>query len=282
MIGVGGGLVTALAWGVAAVFGARSSRSVGPLVAFAYSNAIAFAIILVVALATAGLPSGTAADWGWACLVGIGIVLAFPLTFTALTIGRIGIVSAVIATDGAMAAIFAVLTGEELGRLAAGGLVLAVLGIVLSVLQPAPARSAGPSRDRLAALLALCAACCFAATLIGASRADSIEPAWVVATGRAFGLVLATIPILLVTRASLPRAAAPLVAANGACDVAGFLTFTAVSREGLAVPAVLASQYALVPIFYGVLAFRERLTPLQWIGVAITLAGVALIAISNA
>jgi drug/metabolite transporter (DMT)-like permease len=282
MIGVGGGLLTALAWGVAAIFAAKASRSVGPLVAFAYSNAIAFCIILVVALASAGLPSGSATDWAWTGLVGLGLVLAFPLTFTALTIGRIGIVTAVIATDGAMAAIYAVLTGEELGTLAAAGLVLGVVGIVLSVLQPAPAASAGPSRDRLAVLLALGAAVCFAATLVGASQAESIEPQWVVATGRGIAVVLATIPILLATRARLPRAAAPLVAANGACDLTGFLVFTAVSRDGLAVPAVLASQYALVPIFYGVVAFEERLTPLQWIGVTLTLVGVALVAVSNA
>jgi drug/metabolite transporter (DMT)-like permease len=282
VLNLGGGLFTALAWGGAAVFGARASRSVGPLVAFAYSNAFAFGLVLVIALASAGLPSGTATDWAWVALVGIGIALALPLTFVAFTIGRLGIVSAVIATDGAMAALFAVLSGEELGALAAAGLVLAVVGIVLSVLQPAPARSVGPSRDRLAVLLALVAAVCFAATLVGASEAESVDPPWVVATGRGIAVVLATIPILLVTRAKLPRAGAPFVAANGACDVAGFLVFTAVSRDGLAVPAVLASQYALVPIFYGVVAFRERLTPLQWAGVALTLVGIALIAISNA
>lgn len=282
MIGVGGGLLAALAWGVAAVFGAKASRSVGPLVAFAYSNVIAFGIILALAFASAGLPTGTVTDWAWTGLVGLGIVLAFPLTFTALTIGRIGIVAAVIATDGAIAAIVAVLTGEELERLATAGLVLAVIGVVLSVLQPAPARSSGPSRDRLAAVLALGASVCFTATLVGASRARSIDPQWVVATGRGVAVVLATIPILLVSRARLPRAAAPLVAANGACDVTGFLAFTAVSRDGLAVPAVLGSQYALVPIFYGVVVFKERLTPLQWIGVALTLLGVALVAVSSA
>lgn len=282
MIGVGGGLLTALAWGFTSVFGAKASRSVGPLVAFAYANAVAFVVIVVVALASAGLPSGDAADWAWTGLVGVGWVLAFPLTFTALTIGRIGIVSAVIATDGAIAALFAVLTGEELGPLAAAGLVLAVLGIVLSVLQPAPARSSGPARDRLAVLLAIGAAVCFAATLVGASEAKSVDPRWVTATGRAIAVLLATIPILLVTRARLPRAAAPVITANGTCDVLAFLTFAAVSRDGLAVPAVLSSQYALVPLAYGVLAFRERLTPLQWIGVALTLLGVALIALSSA
>jgi drug/metabolite transporter (DMT)-like permease len=282
LINLGGGLFTALAWGGAAVFGARASRSVGPLVAFAYSNVFAFGLVLVIALASAGLPRGTGTDWAWVALVGVGIALALPLTFFAFTIGRIGIVSAVIATDGAMAAIFAVLTGEELGVLAKTGLVLAVAGIVLSVLQPAPARSVGPSRDRLAVLLALAAAVCFAATLVGASEADSIDPQWVVATARAIAVALATVPILLVTRARLPRAGAPFVAANGACDIAGFLVFTAVSRDGLAVPAVLASQYALVPILYGVVAFRERLTPLQWLGVALTLVGIALIAVSSA
>lgn len=282
MTGIAGGLATALAWGVAAIFAAYASRGVGPLVTFAYSNLIAFALVLVVALASSGLPSAPASDWAWAALVGLGITAAFPLTFTALTLGRIGVVSAVIATDGAIAAVVAILTGEELAAAAGAGIAMVAGGVLLSVLQPAPGSSAGPSRDRLAVVLALGAAVCFAATLVGASRADGIEPAWVVTTGRGIGVLLATLPILAIRRPRLPRAALPLVTANATCDVAGFLVFVTVARDGLAVPAVLSSQYALVPLLYGVIVFRERLTPLQWIGVALTLAGVATVAAVSA
>jgi drug/metabolite transporter (DMT)-like permease len=42
---------------------------------------------------------------------------------------------------------------------------------------------------------------------------------------------------------------------------------------------VLASQYAIVAVIGGLLVFRERLTPLQGLGVLTTMVGVAMLAV---
>jgi drug/metabolite transporter (DMT)-like permease len=274
-----GGLIAALAWGSATIASAQASRDAGPFVAFACANVVALAITLPIALAS-GSPTGApAAAWGWAVVYGFGLIGAFGFAFPALTIGRVGIVAPVIATDGAIAALFAILTGESVASLAAAGLVLVVGGVVLSVLQPAPAESAGPRRDRLAALLGLASAACFATAFIAASKTDGLDAAWVVAVGRAVNVVFVTIPI--VAHTGLPRLSRRtwlLIAGEAIGDVVGNVAFVAATRDGLAVPAVLGSQYAIVAALLGVFFFRERLTPLQWGGVALTLTGVAIVA----
>lgn len=125
MTGIVGGLIAALAWGGATVSSAQASRDVGPFVAFACANVVAFLITLPIALAT-GMPDAPASAWGWTVVYGVALIGAFGFAFPALTIGRVGIVAPVIAVDGAIAALFAFLTGEPIVALAGVGLVAVV------------------------------------------------------------------------------------------------------------------------------------------------------------
>ncbi len=282
MTGIVGGLIAALAWGGATVSSAQASRDVGPFVAFACANVVAFLITLPIALAT-GMPDAPASAWGWTVVYGVALIGAFGFAFPALTIGRVGIVAPVIAVDGAIAALFAFLTGEPIVALAGVGLVVVVVGVVLSVLQPAPLTSLGPRRDRLAVVLGLASALCFATAFIAASKTTGLEPAWVVTVGRAVNIVFVTVPVLAATGVPrLPRRVWLLIGGEAVGDVVGNIAFVTATRDGLAVPAVLGSQYAIVAALLGAFFFRERLTPLQWGGVALTLFGVGLIAAVSA
>ena len=62
---------------------------------------------------------------------------------------------------------------------------------------------------------------------------------------------------------------------NCAGDLAGFSLFILATEDGVAVPAVLASQYATLTAVFGYFVFHERLKPWQWAGVALTIAGTA-------
>ena len=73
----------------------------------------------------------------------------------------------------------------------------------------------------------------------------------------------------------LTRAALPFVVASGLCEVGGFACYALGSRHGIAVAAVLASQFAAVAAVAAYLLFHERLTRLQLAGVIAILAGVA-------
>jgi drug/metabolite transporter (DMT)-like permease len=57
----------------------------------------------------------------------------------------------------------------------------------------------------------------------------------------------------------------------------GFASYAFGARHGLAVAAVLASQFAGVAVLVGFLAFRERLARLQVVGVLAIVAGVSVL-----
>jgi len=69
-----------------------------------------------------------------------------------------------------------------------------------------------------------------------------------------------------------------LVLFCGVADAAAFTSFIVASEHGgVAVPAVISSQFAAVSVLIGVLAMGERLSRLQLGGVLSILAGVALV-----
>ena len=65
----------------------------------------------------------------------------------------------------------------------------------------------------------------------------------------------------------MTRPALPLVVIAGIAEVVGFALFAGGSRHGVAVAAVLASQFAAIAAVAAYFLFRERLTRVQLVGV---------------
>jgi len=76
-------------------------------------------------------------------------------------------------------------------------------------------------------------------------------------------------------RLRLPARVVPLVIASGLCEVAGFFSYTLGSRHGIAIAAVLSSQFAVLALAVSYALFGERLGRIQLVGVACVIAGVA-------
>lgn len=68
---------------------------------------------------------------------------------------------------------------------------------------------------------------------------------------------------------------------SGLCEVAGFALFTVGSRHGIAVSAVLASQFAAIAAVAAYLLFGERLARVQLAGVTSIVVGVAILSASD-
>jgi drug/metabolite transporter (DMT)-like permease len=90
-------------------------------------------------------------------------------------------------------------------------------------------------------------------------------------------VAIIALPLLASRKLHLTRAALPLVVASGLCEVAGFTCYAVGSREGIAVAAVLGSQFAAVAAVAAYVLFHERLTRLQVAGVATIAVGVAVV-----
>ena len=86
-----------------------------------------------------------------------------------------------------------------------------------------------------------------------------------------------TIPLAATGRVLWTRPAAPLVVIAGIAEVVGFSSFALGSRDGLAVAAVLASQFAAVAAVAAYFLFSERLSRLQLVGVTTIVAGVTVL-----
>ncbi|HWJ31618.1 MAG TPA: hypothetical protein VNR59_04690, partial [Gaiellaceae bacterium] len=67
----------------------------------------------------------------------------------------------------------------------------------------------------------------------------------------------------------IEAAAAPLVVVSGICEVAGFASYSLGARHGVAVSAVLASQFAAVATVAAFVVFGERLRSIQVVGIVL-------------
>ena len=116
-------------------------------------------------------------------------------------------------------------------------------------------------------LLACAAALSFGASLYATSKASADLPVpWVLLPARLIGVAALAVPLALRGTLALTRPAVPLVLAAGVCEVLGFASFAAGSRHGVAVAAVLASQFAALAAVAAFVLFRERLTRLRALG----------------
>jgi drug/metabolite transporter (DMT)-like permease len=272
---LGLGLVAAIVWGASALVSARAARADGPLLVLATYLVVGAVVSVLAGLAT-GLPNGTAADWGWSATTGAVIVAGSLMWLAAVEHGKLSIVTPIVATDGAIAALISIGTGERLDAAVGAALGVIAAGIVLAcVRQGVTIHGRGTART---VAIALVAAALFGTTFVTGAQPEQLSAVWVVAVARLAALVLVVPAVLVRGRYRPSRAAAPWAAGMGALDAGGYVAFVEGTRSSLAVASVVASQYAVVAVLGGLLFFRERVTRVQLAGVALTLAGVTALA----
>ena len=277
MIALLGGLGAAVAWGLGTFCSARSSRIIGAWSVVAWVMLFGLVANLVVIAVGPRPGSLDAADLAWMLVSGLGNAVGLLLEYTALRRGKVGIVTPVTSTEGAIAAVLAVAAGEALGVAPAGLLAIIALGIVLAGVAPdAPTLE---QRKSGAFWLAVLAALSFGIGIYATGHLSASLPVgWAVLPPRLVGVAIVTIPLALSRRLRLSRSVLPLVVFTGLAEVLGFVCFAVGARESVAIAAVLGSQFAVVAGVAAYVLLRERLTRLQLAGVVLILVGVAALA----
>ena len=277
MIAVLGGLGAAVLFATATVSAARGSRLVGAESFLAGVMTVGL-VIAVPFVALGGAPAGLdASSFGWLALSGTGNVAGLLFDYAALRVGRLGLVAPILATEGAIAALISVAAGERLAPGAAATLVLIAAGVVLATRTGSRDVDAS-DQSRRAVLLALAAACSFGASLYATGRVSAQLPlAWALLPARLVGVATVALPLAFTGRLRLTRRAAPWVVLAGAGEVGGFAAFAVGARHGIAISAVLSSQFATLAALAGIVLFRERLARTQFAGVAAVACGVAIL-----
>jgi drug/metabolite transporter (DMT)-like permease len=277
MIAVLGGLSAAALFAAATVSASGGARMVGADSFVAGVMAVGLLIVFPL-VAMSGKPAGLdASSLGWLALSGAGNVTGLLLDYAALRVGKLGLVAPILATEGAIAALISLAAGERLAMGAAPTLALIVAGVVLAT--RAGARDVDRSAQRTRAIvLALGAACAFGASLYATGRVSAQLPvAWALLPARLVGVVVVALPLALTGRLRLTRRVAPRMVLAGACEVGGFAAFAVGARHGIAISAVLSSQFATLAVLAGIVLFRERLAGIQVAGVAAVVSGVAIL-----
>ncbi|MGZ4265400.1 MAG: EamA family transporter [Solirubrobacteraceae bacterium] len=278
MLAVLGGLGAAVAWAVSTLCSSRSSRMMEPMAVVALIMVVGLVITAPIA-AVHGVPSFGAESLTWLVISGAGNVGGLVLAYKALRIGQVALVAPLVSTEGAITATIALLAGESLAPGVGLALAIIAVGVCLSAVPESAETERRLVHDQPASvLLAVAAALVFGTSLYATGRAATTLPStWVVLSARLIGTVALAAPLAVAGRLRVVRRAIPLVVVAGICEVLGFYSYTAGARHGIAVAAVLSSQFATIAAVAAYFLFRERLNRVQLAGVSSVIVGVALL-----
>jgi drug/metabolite transporter (DMT)-like permease len=272
------GLTAAVMWGLSTVVASRSTKVLGSQGALAWVMLIGGAATLALA-PFSGLPHGISASaWAWAVAAGVGSAFGLSMMYRALRIGKVGVVAPIASTEGALAAVLSIALGE---RVTVG--VAVCLGVIAAGVFVVTMRGTATDIHVRPSLYAVVAACCFGVGLVGSSKAGhELGAVWTILVARVVGVSAIAAP--LIVRRTLPRPgrALRMVAFSAFAELIGFAAFIGGSRHGVAIPAVLASQFAAVAAATSYLVFGERLGVRQRTGAAVIFAGVAALSLLRA
>jgi drug/metabolite transporter (DMT)-like permease len=297
MIAILGGLGAAFLWAAANVASARSSRLIGASSALATMMLVGLLISLPLVPFAGPLPQITPVLVFWLAASGLGSVIGLLFVYRGMRIGKVGPVLAIASTEGAIAAVVAVIAGERLTIPAA--LMLGVIAIGIAVVALAtgdaaagadgavdssgiaaasPVLRPGRSVERQAALFGTVGAIAFGFSIYGTAQAGLSLPIIIaIMPPRVAGVALVFVPLALTGRLRMTRRAAPLVVITALGEVIGNAAYIVGARESIAIAAVLASQYAAVAAVAAFFLFRERLSLLQRSGVVSIAVSVAIL-----
>ena len=280
------GLASALVYGTADFFGGLASKRISPVRVTAGSGVIGFAVMLPLALILGGRWSPDAALWGLAS--GVAGSMAILTLYAALAIGPMSILSPLTAVISAIVPLTVGLVGGE--RLALIGYVALGLALVAVVLVGfVPEKGAVRPRPR-GILLAVVSGVLIGLFFVLIDRAPTDSGLVPLVFNRiASASILLTIVLVLAIRARVRRDSSEppfrsafwLVLASGLADTAANALLLIGFRLGeLSVVSVLSALYPAGTIALAAIVLKERIAPVQWVGLALALIAAAMLALA--
>jgi drug/metabolite transporter (DMT)-like permease len=271
------GIVASLTWGVADFMGGIQSRRM-PVVAVVLGSQLAGLLLIVVIVAVRGKapPPGDFAIY--AALSSLAGIVGLTAFYQALSIGAMGVVAPLSSLAAVIPLVVGIATGDRPSATQGAGVALAIAGVVFASREAS--EEAHDSRTvARGAGLALLSAAGFGFFFLAIDRASDGDVLWAVCVNRAVSVTLLGAALVAMRpRLGLGVRNSGVLAAVGMLDIAANGAFAYASTQGLvSVVAVLGSLYPIVTVVLARVVLGERLHPLQRLGAAGALAGVALI-----
>jgi drug/metabolite transporter (DMT)-like permease len=271
-------LGAAVSWGVSDFVGGVTSKRLAIVWVLLSTQLVGLLIVLPFALARGVPPLDTAAvvfaiGGSLSGLVGIAAL------YRAIALGVASIAAPISGTGAVLPVLFGLARGEPATLLQEIGMVCALLGVVIA--SRTGQEQAHLGRDaRIGVGFALVAALGFGGFFILLHEASTRDVLWAVSIQRATGFcILGVIAILRRPRFDMTRGDVPRLALVGTLDQTANVLYGFASTIGLvSLSSVLVSLYPMVTVLLARFVLDERISRLQKSGVALALAGVAMVA----
>ena len=315
VIAILGGFGAAFMWASSTLTSSRAGRLIPASSILAWMMVVGLVIATPLAIASGPVPHFTPTLIMWMLGSGFGNVVGLLFVYRGLRVGKVGVVAALASTEGAIAAVISVATGEGITVPVAIILLVIVVGIAVVALasdkgeaaepayaEPAyaePASTAvlveganpavsttGPlaklNAEQQAIFFGSLGALCFGVCIYSTGKLGSDMPALMaVMPARVVGVIGVFIPLLLAGKLHMTRAAVPMVVLIGAAEVFGNASYIVGAGQSIAISAVLSSQFAAIAAVAAFFLFRERLSVSQRYGVVAIAVGVAVLTLAR-
>lgn len=263
-------LVSSLMWGSADFLGGATSRRLPALAVYGLSQVVGLVALLIVVTVWWSWDDDPA-YWPYAIgssLLGLVSMVAF---YRALALGPMGIVSPLVSLGVLVPVSVGLLMGDRPGPVEILGIALALIGILLA---SGPELSGAESARPL--LLATVAALAFGGMFVLMAEGSAHSPLMTMTGMRITTVVLMAVVWLRVrTIGGAVRGDIVPLVAIGVLDVAANVTYGYATTMGLLTTvSVLGNLYPVVTAVLAALVLRERLRPIQYVGVSVAIVGV--------
>ena len=276
MLSIFYGLISALTWGIGDFGGGLASRRIGAYRATFYGEASGL-VMLLAAVALVGGPLPSPVSWAWCAAAGISGALGLLLFYRALAAGPMSVAAPVSAlTAAALPVVFSALTEGLPAVTKYLGFALALVSIWLISQEPGNRRQL---HVHLADLrLPLISGIFFGVYFILIHQGSREATLWPLIAARITGSLVLFLVALSQRQAGPPQLHHwPVVMLNAVGDIGGNTFYILAAQTGrLDVAAVLGSLYPGTTVLLAALFLHERLSRLQWIGVAAALGAILL------
>jgi drug/metabolite transporter (DMT)-like permease len=270
-------ILSSILWGTSDFEGGRLSKKHAPLAVLGFSQVLGLVFGIFLMLVSGAWDAQALGSNGYlipGIFAGLSGYFGLFCLYAGLSTGRMGVVSPISSMGAVVPLTYALVNGDKLSTIVSIGVVLALVGVFCA---SGPELSQGLPFKPL--LLALGAAIGFgiALTLISIGSQSNALMTMVSMRGATF-IVTVALALKLRTMGGFSKKEYPSLIFIGIADfLANVLLGIACTKGLVSIAMVLGS---LFPIATALLAFKflhERLQKVQYVGIALAVAGVALI-----
>lgn len=272
-------LGSAVAYGLSDFVGGVTSKRVSPWSVALVAQLAGGVVVLGLATALDGSPSGT--DLGWAVVAGVANGIGTGFLYRGLSSGRMGVVAPVSGVGAALVpVVVGVVTGERPSALVWLGIVVALPGIWLVARSPEQEDVAGERPRTGGALDGVLAGLGFGALFAALAQIPESAGFLPLALNQLVAAAVIVVMALALRAAWVPRQpAAAFGVVSGVLGVTAAGGFLLATQSGpLTVTAVLASLYPAFTVVLAATVLREHIHRSQAAGLVLCGLAVGLVA----